>query len=99
VSGRLLAGLGVPDLRGGLGTPTYFTTDARVEAGESERVVRVSVEGNRVRTRLTGPRLPRGGDATLELDVEVDRAGRRAVVRAAGAEPVDIREGEWSGWR
>jgi predicted AlkP superfamily phosphohydrolase/phosphomutase len=99
VSGRLLAGLGVPDLRGGLGTPTYFTTDARVEAGESERVVRVSVEGNRVRTRLTGPRLPRGGDATVELDVEVDRAGRRAVVRAAGAEPVDIREGEWSGWR
>jgi predicted AlkP superfamily phosphohydrolase/phosphomutase len=26
VKGRLLGGMGVPDLRGGLGTPTYFTS-------------------------------------------------------------------------
>ena len=45
VKGRLLGGMGVPDLRGGLGTPTFFTTRDGVVAEESERVTRVTVEG------------------------------------------------------
>ena len=97
VEGRLLAGLGVPDLRGGLGTPTFYTTESGIDAGESERVVRVTLDGNHVRTRLTGPRLPRGGDATLDLVVEVDPGGGRVVVRAGG-DPVEVRESAWSGW-
>src|ERR1043166_290831 len=97
VEGRLLAGLGVPDLRGGLGTPTFYTTEAGIAAGESERVVRVTLEGNRVGTRLTGPRLPRGGDATVDLVIEVDSGGGRAMVRAGG-DPVEVRENGWSAW-
>src|ERR1043166_1905317 len=97
VEGRLLAGLGVPDLRGGLGTPTFYTTEAGIAAGESERVVRGTLEGNRVGTRLTGPRLPRGGDATVDLVIEVDSGGGRALVRAGG-DPVEVRENGWSAW-
>src|SRR5581483_10732080 len=36
--GRLLAGMGVPDLAGGFGTATFFTSAAGVTAGEGERV-------------------------------------------------------------
>ena len=97
VEGRLLAGLGVPDLRGGLGTPTFYTTAAEVVPGDSERVVRVTLSGNQLRTQLTGPRLPKGGDAALDLTVEVDAAGQRAVIRAGG-DPIEVRVGEWSGW-
>src|SRR4051794_18192557 len=39
VRGRLLAGLGVPDLRGGLGTATLYTTDESTRRGEAEQVV------------------------------------------------------------
>lgn len=97
VNGRLLAGMGVPDLRGGLGTPTYFTTEEGITAGESERVTRVTLDAGRVRTELVGPRLPRGGDATVELIIEVDRAGGGAAVRAGGRR-VELRVGEWGPW-
>ena len=39
VRGRLLSGLGVPDVRGGFGTPTLYTSDADVRPLESEQVV------------------------------------------------------------
>lgn len=34
--GRLLSGLGVPDMRGRVGTPYLFTTDAALTAGDNE---------------------------------------------------------------
>lgn len=96
VQGRLLAGMGVPDLRGGLGTPTYFTTRDGIVPGDSERVTRVTVDGGRVRTQLVGPRLPRGGDAAIDVTVDLV-AGGRAVVRV-GAQAVELRAGEWGPW-
>src|SRR5262249_47219639 len=49
--GRLLSGMGVPDLRGSLGTGTYYSSD-EVKAQESESVVRVTREGTTIRTKL-----------------------------------------------
>ncbi len=40
VRGRMLSGMGVPDLRGGLGTATFYTTEDGVKPRESENVVR-----------------------------------------------------------
>ncbi len=97
VKGRLLGGMGVPDLRGGLGTPTFFTSRDGVFPGESERVTRVVLEGSRVRTQLVGPRLPRGGDATVDLTAEVDPDGTRAVVRVGG-HSTELRRGQWGPW-
>src|SRR4051812_44055809 len=52
--GRMLSGMGVPDLRGGLGTPTFYTSAEGVKAGESETVVPVQVKGGTVTTQLVG---------------------------------------------
>ncbi len=40
IRGRMLSGMGVPDLRGGLGTATFYTTDPSAKPRESENVVR-----------------------------------------------------------
>lgn len=97
MKGRLLAGMGVPDLRGGLGTPTFFTSEDAGPPGESERITRVEVNGGRVSTQLVGPRLPRGGDATTDLAFELSPERDRVLVRAAGSS-VEVRQKEWSGW-
>src|SRR5438105_3794478 len=62
IYGRMLAGVGVPDLRGGLGTATFYSS-AGAEAGESERAVHVQVDSTQtVVTHLIGPRNPKTGD-------------------------------------
>jgi len=97
MKGRLLAGMGVPDLRGGLGTPTWYTTEPGVAAGESERVTQISLTGNRATVPLVGPRLPKGGDAAVDLALELDADRTRVTIRAGGSS-VEARRGEWSGW-
>ena len=52
--GRMLAGLGVPDLRGGLGTTTFYTARPDVAAGESDpaAVIRGGLAEVPARSRL-----------------------------------------------
>jgi len=98
--GRLLAGVGVPDIRGGFGTPTWYTTDAGTAQGESEHVVPVTTAGNAIATRLIGPRVPRtAGDATVDITIEVDSAAQRVIVQSPGTpRRLEVREGQWSDW-
>jgi predicted AlkP superfamily phosphohydrolase/phosphomutase len=94
--GRLLSGLGVPDIRGGLGTPTLWT-EAEEAAGESERVIPIRSEGNPVKLQLPGPRLPQGGEASVELEAELDREAGTAVIRAPGFR-LSLTARQWSEW-
>jgi predicted AlkP superfamily phosphohydrolase/phosphomutase len=99
--GRLLAGMGVPDLRGGLGTPTFYSSRDDVRAGESENVVAVRVgDGGSVRTHLIGPRHPTThDDVLLDMSVDVDARAGRVVVRTNGQPgALEVREGQWSEW-
>ena len=95
--GRLLSGLGVPDIRGGLGTTTLYTERDDVVAGESERVVRIRLEGDYGKTEIIGLRNPKGGDATAELTVTVDREGGGAVIATRDARLAAV-VGQWTGW-
>lgn len=98
--GRLLSGMGVPDIRGGLGTSTFYTTQDGVAPEESELVLPLRREAQSFRAHLVGPRVPKtGADAQLELVVDVDLAGRRAVIRSDGTPGVlEVRAGQWSDW-
>ena len=101
IRGRMLSGMGVPDLRGGLGTSTLYTSQSGVKAEESEQVLHVSVDADgAMRTRLVGPRNPDGqGDFTTGLVLEPEPARRCATVRSDGQPKVlEVREGEWSQW-
>ncbi|MDX2035369.1 MAG: alkaline phosphatase family protein [Isosphaeraceae bacterium] len=99
--GRLLSGMGVPDLRGGFGTPTLYTTDATLQARESESVVVVALpESGPIETHLPGPKGAKGKpDLRVELRIHHEpSAGRAVVAPADGSDPVEVLEGQWSDW-
>lgn len=101
IRGRMLAGMGVPDLRGGLGTATFYSTADHLTAQESEQVVQVRPGGDgMIKTHLIGPRDPATrADFTLEISLESDPAAKRLTVRSAGKpQALEVREGQWSDW-
>lgn len=97
--GRMLAGVGVPDIRGGFGTPSFYTTAADEQARESEHVVVVRADGaGAVVAPLLGPRGPRGEDLTLELRIETDAEAGSARIACDGGAAVVVAQGHWSDW-
>lgn len=102
IRGRLLSGMGVPDLRGGLGTATLMTTVAATRPGEAETMA-AAVRGadGSFATALIGPRNPRdGSDSRVEVRVLGDPSGDRATITCAGGTPreVVVERGRWSEW-
>lgn len=99
--GRMLAGMGVPDLRGGLGTATFYSSRDGVAPGESEHVVHIAPDGrDTAKASLAGPRNPKTkGDATVDLTFAIDRAARKVIVKSEGQpKALEVREGSWSDW-
>jgi predicted AlkP superfamily phosphohydrolase/phosphomutase len=101
VRGRMLSGMGVPDVRGGLGTSTFYTTSDAVKPRESENVIRLNAVGEGAfSTYLIGPRNPKtGGDVRLEVTLKVDSSARQATLRTEGTpQEMPLHEGTWSDW-
>lgn len=101
LKGRILSGMGVPDLRGGFGAATFYTTDATATPRESEALVTVRPDGNGViATHLIGPRHPKTReDCRMEITLKIDRAAKTVTLRSAGApQELVIHEGQWSDW-
>jgi predicted AlkP superfamily phosphohydrolase/phosphomutase len=71
MQGRMLSGMGVPDLRGGLGTATFYSSASGATPGESELLVPLHLDaGGTAKTRLIGPRNPRTReDAQLAMSL------------------------------
>lgn len=96
--GRMLAGVGVPDVRGGFGTSTLYTSRDDVQAGEGEIVVPIRPVDGVVDTHVPGPR-GRDGDLSFGITLRFDASRRRARVESEGKPAVvDFGEGEWSDW-
>jgi len=56
--GHMLSGLGVPDMRGGIGTPSFYTSDPARQMGDNEfsvELVRLPARRGRIQTHLVGP--------------------------------------------
>jgi predicted AlkP superfamily phosphohydrolase/phosphomutase len=98
--GKMLSGVGVPDLRGGQGTGTFYTQDRSVRPQEHEQVV-ILGEGSEFATQIIGPRNTRTAppsDLSAELRVQADHSAAKLILSAAGAPPVEVREKCWSRW-
>ncbi|ADV60886.1 type I phosphodiesterase/nucleotide pyrophosphatase [Isosphaera pallida ATCC 43644] len=95
---RLLSGLGVPDLRGGFGTATFFTEEPEVRALESERVVRLERKPNgELVGSLIGPRDAKG-DLVREIKLKPRSDGPGLLLEGVEGGPVALEPGVWSGW-
>lgn len=95
INGLVLAGMDVPDLRGTMGTFTYFT-QSRSADKIGGTVIELPRNGNPIRTALPGPTSPVSGE-TLQLPLEIRRANGSAEIRI-GEETIVLEEREYSPW-
>lgn len=101
VRGRMLAGMGVPDLRGSLGTSAFYTTSDAIKPRESEHVVQLQALGERTfASHLIGPRNPKtGGDSRLNVTLKVDSGARQVTLYTDGTpKQLSLNQGSWSDW-
>ncbi len=100
--GRMLSGVGVPDLRGSQGTGTFYTQQPGAKAMENENLVALASSGDVLETYLIGPRNTRATpaiDATAAIRIEVDRTAGHVRIQTGGSPPVaELARGEWSPW-
>ena len=97
---KILAGVGVPDIRGSQGTGTYYTQDRTVQTQGYERVIYLE-PGDHLRSLLIGPRNTRtaqGSELTTELRVRADRGSRCLRFESGVAPAVEIAEKTWGPW-
>lgn len=98
---RMLSGMGVPDLRGGYGTYTFYTSESDGKALEGEHLVHVDPAGGQpMVTYLPGPldrrtRLPHRLEMTIDCRPMVGQATVR--VQGSGRDET-LTEGRWSSW-
>ncbi len=99
---RMASGMGTPDLRGGYGSYTLFTTapERFKQDTSGGKVVKVSFEGQRARCLLEGPENSlRKDKAKVSIPVDVWRDRRNDVVRlTVGGHERLLKAKEWSGW-
>src|SRR6266516_4759814 len=101
VNRRMLAGVGVPDLRGSQSKGTFYTQDKAATAQENEQLV-ILDSGIELTTRVIGPRNTRQSppaDSSCEIRLRVDKAARKLVIRTGGVPTLlEIPARGWSEW-
>jgi len=101
VNGRMISGVGVPDIRGAQNKGTFYTQDQSVRTQESEQVV-VLPAGTQFKTHVIGPRNPKqspASDATCEIRVQANANSRSLVIETGGSPSrVEVLVGAWSEW-
>lgn len=99
--GRMLAGVGVPDLRGAQNKGTFYTQRTDARARESEQVV-ILPAGSDFKTSVIGPRQTKQSppsDTKAEIRVEVKPDGRALVIETGGFPArLEVPEDSWSEW-
>ena len=104
--GRLLSGLGVPDLRKTFGTFSYYATDEshQKDTEMGGKIIPVEMQNGKIYTYILGPRvnpeypsLIPPFDIHEPLEIAVDPQSKLATLRFQH-QTVVLREGEWSAW-
>ena len=78
--GKMISGVGVPDIRGSQGTGTFYTQDRTLQPKEHEQIVFLNSDSGEIATHVIGPRNPKTNpisDITAEIKVRVDRGARK----------------------
>ncbi len=104
-NGELLSGLGVPDVRGRIGTPSYYTSDPffapRNKNEFSVELVRLESNTGTIRTEVFGPynklfKEPPVVKVPMTLTVLPNGGGLK--VEPVGSDPFTLKPGTWSDW-
>ncbi len=98
---KLYAGLGVPDLKGGLGKYLFYTTKhiPRNEEG-IEKVINVRINENKIKTYISGPKVAKlkaKEEAKSDINISILSGNSKIEVEVEGKKIV-VNRGEWSDW-
>jgi predicted AlkP superfamily phosphohydrolase/phosphomutase len=100
-NGRIITGLGTPDVRFTNSSFTFFTSET-AKAGSTDRVaggriVRLKLNGSSVETKLEGPRGPDKKSLAVDLRLELNRAaGALKIILAGDSQTLSV--GQRSKW-
>jgi predicted AlkP superfamily phosphohydrolase/phosphomutase len=101
-AGRALSGMGTPDLRGTLGTFSFYTDDPEElsRSVSGGRIIKVHLDSGHAVLPVEGPpNSLRKDQAYTSVNLTVDVDPEAPVARfAAGHDMLILREGEWSDW-
>ncbi|MDD4909427.1 MAG: alkaline phosphatase family protein [Candidatus Omnitrophica bacterium] len=101
IYGKMLSGMGVTDLRGTMGTFSFYTTaqpSGKKDTGG--QVYYVKAEGNRINTSLLGPRDSSGSkkkDFAIPMKIVLHPEKGMASIELDNKR-FELRESEWSAW-
>lgn len=108
--GEILSGLGVPDIRGTMGTFSYYTNETVEQNKDTEmggKIIQVTFSGNKGETIIYGPRNklyknpPNEINLPLTLEIihatNTDKDNRLLKINTSGQTQI-LKEGEWSDW-
>jgi len=97
VSGALLAGMGVPDIRGTQGIYSLYTDEMVSGKTQGGKHIPVKILNGTIKTFLRGPRGEGGRDITRDLTIQIEPDGKGAQLSWLGG-AVSLKLGQWSSW-
>ncbi len=101
LNGKMLAGVGVPDLRGSQSKGSFYTQDKTCVAKENEQLLYLDSGGD-FATQVIGPRNTKQSppsDTVCEVRVHVNKTSRKLELQTGGAPArIEVSEKSWSEW-
>ncbi len=100
VHGRMLSGLGVPDVRGTQGTFAFYTTDS-IETGRAMggQIFQVRYNSDTIHAAIVGPRKPGAREEVkIPLEIAVHKDNPHVTLQFQ-KESFDLQVGRWSDWK
>ncbi len=98
---KLFAGLGVPDITGGLGRYTFYTSKERIDEYRNPgKVIQLDIVDGEAETSIKGPKvakLMKKKDATADLSIRILPDASSAALTIDGVKSI-VKAGHWSEW-
>ena len=98
---KLYSGLGVPDIKGGLGRYAFYTDRAVPKSEEGqEKVIQVTRSGNQIKTFVAGPNITKirsREEAKVDLDITISSDGND-IKLSLGNNTLSLKNNTWSPW-
>lgn len=97
---KLYSGLGVPDIKGGLGRYAFYTTrDISKNEEGSEKVIRVKADGNTIKTFISGPNVAKlTTREAAKADLIITLTGNSGIEMHVDGKKITLNKGQWSEW-
>lgn len=97
---RLYAGLGVPDIKGGLGKYAFYTTRNVPKTEEGlDKVIKVTRDGSKIKSYISGPNITKvmSRDAA-KADLKINITDNSKADMTVNNKKLTLSCGEWSEW-